>query len=43
VDGQQFSLADAPRWTADMIEARTDRMVKMLLDMYTFEGVDDQS
>jgi len=40
VGGQQLSLADAPKWTTEMIEARTNRMVDILLDMYTFEGVD---
>ncbi len=39
-DGQQLSLADAPQWTADMIDARTDGMVDTLLEMYTFDGVD---
>ncbi len=38
--GKELSLAKAPQWTADMIEARTNRMVEMLLDMFTFEGVD---
>lgn len=40
VDGQQLTLANAPKWTAEMIEARTNRMVDLLLDMYAFEGVD---
>lgn len=40
VDGTSLSLADAPKWTAEMIEARTDCMVDLLLEMYTFEGVD---
>ena len=39
-DGQQLSLADAPKWTTDMIDARTNCMVDMLMKMYTFEGVD---
>lgn len=40
VDGTEFSLATAPKWTTAMIEARTNRMVEMLLRMYGFEGVD---
>jgi hypothetical protein len=38
--GEKQSLADAPTWTAEMIEARTRRMVDMLLEMYKFEGID---
>lgn len=37
---KSHSLATAPKWTADMIEARTDRMVALLLEMYKFDGVD---
>ncbi|MCG3777024.1 MAG: hypothetical protein JW395_3899 [Nitrospira sp.] len=35
-----LSLANAPAWTTDMIEARTKVMVDTLLKMYEFEGVD---
>lgn len=40
VDGKLLSLADTPKWTAEMIEARTNRMVEMILKLYSFEGVD---
>jgi len=40
VNGKTLSLAAAPKWTAEMIESRTNRMVDMLLEMYTFEGID---
>lgn len=40
VKGKPYSLATAPAWTADMIEARTTRMVELLMEMYTIEGVD---
>lgn len=40
VQGKQHSLASAPQWTAEMIEARTNRMVDLLLAMYTIDGVD---
>jgi uncharacterized protein with ParB-like and HNH nuclease domain len=40
LDGQFLSLATAPKWTAEMVEARTDHMVKMLLELYTIQGVD---
>lgn len=40
LDGETHCLATAPRWTAEMIEARTQKMVSMLLDMFKFEGVD---
>ena len=35
-----LSLANAPAWTTDMIEARTKVMVDTLLKMYEFDGVD---
>lgn len=41
VGGKMLTLATAPKWTAEMIEARTDRMVGLLLKMYRFEGVDE--
>lgn len=40
VGGKSLTLASAPKWTAQMIEARTNCMVDLLLGMYTFEGVD---
>lgn len=40
VDGRRLSLADAPKWTAEMIEARTNRMVDILMDMYAFDGLE---
>ena len=40
VGGNGLSLANAPKWTAQMIEARTNCMVDLLVEMYTFEGVD---
>lgn len=40
VGGKSLSLATAPKWTEQMIEARTTCMVELLLEMYTFEGVD---
>ena len=35
--GQNLSLATADKWTAEMIEARTDYMVDLLLKIYTVE------
>lgn len=40
VNGQKLSLAEATAWKVEMIEARTDEMVDMLLRMYSFEGID---
>jgi uncharacterized protein with ParB-like and HNH nuclease domain len=40
VKKDQLSLATAPAWTADMIDARTNRMCELLLEMYKFEGID---
>ena len=34
---QKLSLATADKWTTEMIEARTDFMVNLLLQIYTFE------
>ncbi len=34
------SLADTPVWTADLIEARTKRMVELLLDLLRFREID---
>lgn len=39
-EGSHFNLATAPKWTTALIEARTNRMVELLLAMYTIEGVD---
>ena len=30
VDGEEFSLADAPNWDVEMIEARTQKMVRLI-------------
>jgi hypothetical protein len=40
VGKKSHSLATAPEWTEEMIEARTDRMVSMLLDLYRIDGLD---
>ncbi len=40
VKGKSHSLATAPEWTVEMIEARTNRMVELLMEMYTIEDVD---
>ncbi len=40
VDGTELALATAPKWTPEMIEARTNCMVDILLEMYEFEGID---
>ena len=37
MEGQKFSLAIAPKWTVEMIKARTDSMVDLLLKIYTLE------
>lgn len=37
---KKLSLAKAPTWTPEMIEARTGRICELLLSMYRFEGVD---
>jgi uncharacterized protein with ParB-like and HNH nuclease domain len=40
VGGQSASLATAPAWTSEMIEARTDQICKLLLEMFKFDNVD---
>jgi hypothetical protein len=42
VGGKSLTLANAPKWTAQMIEARTNVMVDLLLKMYRLEGVDQK-
>lgn len=37
---KELSLATAPKWTPEMIDARTDRMCGLLLEMYKFDGID---
>jgi uncharacterized protein with ParB-like and HNH nuclease domain len=36
----QISLATATVWTPEFIEARTNRMCGLLMEMYKFEGID---
>jgi hypothetical protein len=36
----QLSLATAPAWTVDMIDARTERICELLLEMYRFDNVE---
>ena len=38
VGREAFNLAEAPGWTAEMIEGRTRKMVDMLMKMYSFDG-----
>lgn len=40
VGKQSLSLATAPTWSAEMIDARTDRIVEFLVDLYRIDGVD---
>ena len=36
----QLSLASAPEWTTEMIDARTNRMCELLMAMYKFDGIE---
>lgn len=36
--GATTSLADTTTWNAELIEARTDRMADLLIDMFAFDG-----
>ena len=38
VGREAFKLAEAPVWTAEMIDGRTRKMVDMLMKMYSFDG-----
>ena len=40
--GDQKSLATTPTWNADLITARTGRMVELLTEMFRFEGEEDE-
>lgn len=40
VNGEELSLATAPTWTIDMIQARTERMVDIVLKLYAIEDID---
>jgi hypothetical protein len=40
VGKSQVSLATAAAWTPELIEARTNRMCGLLMEMYKFEGIE---
>jgi len=40
LDSSRYSLANAPEWTIEYIEARNNEMVKQLVTLFAFEGED---
>jgi hypothetical protein len=42
VNGARYSLADAPKWTEELIEARRDAMVKLLIEANKLLGFDGE-
>ncbi len=38
LEGETYSLADTDTWNGDLIQARTDRMVELLIDMFAFDN-----